>query len=407
MTFSSSSFGQLRYIQESVRGVTPTSGNSIELRMTQPTLQASISAVKSAEIRKDRLSSGNTRTDMDVDGGFNFELSVAEYDPFLEGLLGGAFTHYGTGGLGTEFSMTSTANKITAGAAPTGGSAFTTLSAGQWIKVVPPTAATGSVKTYFANTWFKVLSVTATEVTLDPSTPIVAPGIVSGVAGYAISRSQLVNGSTRKTFSIEHDLSDVGSKLLYTGLEANTMELNIEVGSIITGSFGFIGQGHKAKDGASFLPGTPVASKSNEIMNAVTDVGYVLEGGSNLLANGSFIQSISLSVNNNARGQKAVGVFGNAGVGLGEMELGGNLQVYFEDATYYQKWLAGTSTSLAFGVSDSAGNGYMIELDKVKFREGGLNSGGNGEDVMLDLPFDAFFNAATNRGIRITRAVVA
>ena len=154
------------------------------------------------------------------------------------------------------------------------------------------------------------------------------------------------------------------------------------------------------------LPGSPVASQSLEVMNSVADIGAIYENGSSILGATSFIKSLKLNVNNNARGQKAIGVFGNVGVGLGELALSGSIEVYMEDATYYSKWLNGTNTSLAFGVSDSLGNGYMFELDKVTFKDGSLNLNGR-DDVMVTLPFDAFYSQTANRGIRITRSIAA
>lgn len=409
MTFASGSFGQLRYIPETVRGKVPTAGNAVNLRMMEPTMKATVETVKSSEVNVNRMSTGSTRVDQNVDGGFNFELSAAEYDPFLESIVGGTFAHYGASGLGSAFAMQTTANSVKAAVAPTASSAFSALTVGSWFKVLPGPTASATVKAYFADAWFKVgAGSTATSLAVDPATPIVAPGLLAAdLAGSSIAQSIVVNGAARKTFSFEHSLTDVNSRLLYTGMEPNTLELSVEVGSIITGSFGFIGSSHDARDGATYLPGVPVPSKANEVMNAVTDVGTVYENGTNLLANGSFIKSLSLSVNNNARGQKAVGVYGNAGVGLGELEITGSMQVYFQDTSYYKKWLDGVRTSLTVGFCDAAGNGYLIELDKVMFRDGGLNPGSNSEDVMLDLPFDAFYDAATQRGIRITRALAA
>jgi hypothetical protein len=408
MPFASSAFGQLRYIQEATQGVIPGAGNALNLRMLTPSLKASLATVKSQEIRADRLSTGQTRTDLDVDGGFNFELSAREYDPFFEGVLSSAYAHHGVGGLGAVFGATTAASTITAAVAPAGASAFTTLAVGSWFKVVPPVAATAAVRAYFANRWFRVLSTTATTITLDPSTPIVAPGLgITAAAGYAISQSTMSNGSVARSFAMEYLMTDISQVLTYTGMRPNTMEMSMEVGSIITGSFGFTGMGHTTQP-ATRLPGTPVASQPFEVMNSVTDVGAIYEGGQNILTGStSFIKSVSLSINNNTRGQKAVGVFGNADVGLGELELTGNIEMYVENATYYNKWLQGTTSSLVLGVADSAGNGYLIEFDKINYTDGGMNPGGRADDTMLSLPFSAFFNAATNRGIRITRAIAA
>jgi len=410
MPFASSAFGQLRYITESVIGTTPGSGNGVNLRMTSPTAKASVSTVTSQEVRADRLSTGLTRVDLDIDGGFNFELSGKEYDPFIEGLLRNTFTHYGTAGLGTTFSLTTAAGTLTAAVAPTTTSAFTNLTNGSWIKVIPATGASQAIKDYFADRWFKVASTTSTVITLDASTQISGVGLgITAQAGYAISQSVVSNGSSlSRGFTLEYAMTDITQFLPFRGMQTNSMELNLEVGSIITGSFGFIGQGHDGMVGATTLPGSPVASQTLDVMNAVADVGLIYENGASIFSGStSFIKKVGLSVANNMRGQKAIGVFGNAGVGLGELELTGSLEIYVENATYYNKWLNGTTTSLALGMADAAGNGYLIELDKVQFKDGGANIGGRNDDTMLTLPFQAFYNATTGRGIRITRSIGA
>lgn len=407
MTYASGAFGQLRYIPEVTQGTTPGAGNGVNLRMTNPTMKASVKTAKSNEISSTRMVSGSTNVDIDVDGGFDFELSGKEYDPFIEASVYGSFAHYGTDGLGATFSLTTAANSLTAAVAPTGTSDFTGLANGSWIKVIAPAGATQAVKDYFADRWFKVSGTTTTVITLDASTPIAAPGLgITAAAGYAITQSVVSNGNTAKFFTFEYDQTDIVQKLWFKGMQTNTLSLKLDVGSIITGSMGFVGMSHGIS-ATSVLPGSPVASQTLDPMNAVTDVGLVMENGSNLLTAGSFIKSVSLEINNNLRAQKAVGVYGNSGIGSGELAVSGSMEVYFTDATYYNKWLQGTTTSLVLGMADQLGNGYLVELDKVKFRDGGLNVGGKDSDVMLSLPFDAFYNAGSGRGIRITRAVSA
>jgi hypothetical protein len=409
MTFSSGSFGQLRYITETVIGTTPGAGNGVNLRQTGPTMKAAISTTTSKEIRSDRLSTGLTRTDLNIDGGFNFELSAKEYDPFLEALIGTAFTHYGTAGLGTTFSLTTAALLVTAAVAPTTTSAFSVLTAGSWFKLVPPAGATTAQKNYFADAWFKVASTTTTTIVLDASTPITTAGLgITAQAGWAVSQSTASNGaSLTRGFTLEYALTDIAQFLPFTGMQVNQIDLDVQVGSIITGSFGFLGQGHGGMVSATTLPGSPTASQAFDVMNAVADVGVLMENGASLLTAGSFIKSVKLSISNNMRAQKAVGVFGNAGVGLGELAINGTLEMFVSNATYYNRWFNGTNTSLAFGFADSVGNGYLIELDKVQFKDGGLNPGDQSSDVMLSLPFQAFYSPTTQRGLRITRGVTA
>lgn len=409
MPNSSSAFGQVAYIPEATPNVIPTTGNGVKLRMTNPTMKPQVSTVKSNEIRADRLSTGLSVVDMDIDGGFDFEMSGKEYDPFLEGLLGSNFAHYGAVGIGTAFSATTSANTVTAAVAPTTTSAFTTIGLGQWFKLVAPAGSSQAIKDYFADKWFKThasTASTATVLTLDASTPITAPGLVTGIAGYQVTSSQIQNGSVAKSFTMEYSLSDVTQFLTFSGMRVSSMDLSMEVGSLITGSFGFLGQNHTIQ-GTTLLPGSLVASQTLENMNSVNDIGAIYENGASLLSSTSFVKSAKINLNNNLRGQKSLATFGNGGVGYGELELGGSLEVYFQDATYYQKWLRGTTTSLSLGMADGAGNGYLLDFEKIQFKDGGMGGSGRTEDVMLTLPFSAFFNPSTGRGVRITRAVAA
>lgn len=403
MPFASNAFGQLRYVAEVTPGVTPVTACN-NLRQTGPTMKASVSTVKSNEIRQDRLATGSTRTDLNVDGGFNFELSGKEYDPFFCNLLGqAAFTHYGTLGIASiAGAVTSTSSTLTSTAIPTAN-----LGLGQWFKVVPPATCTAAQKAYFADAWFKTheaTAVTATVITLDSSTPIVAPGIGALGSAWAVSSSFITNGATFGTFSMEYALTDINQFLTFNGMQVNQMDLSLDVGSIVTGSFGFLGRGHSIQ--GTTLLGSPVASNTLEVMNSVADVGAIYENGTSILGATSFIKSMKLSVNNNARAQKAIGIFGTVGVGYGELGISGSMEVFVSDATYYAKWLNGTNTSLSVGMADAAGNGYLFDFDKVTFKDAGLSTSGR-DDVMLTLPFDAFFSSTANRGLRITRAIAA
>ena len=405
MPFASGAFGQLRYCVETVIGTTPAIAG-VNLRQTGPTMKAAVATTTSKEIQPSRMVNSLTRTDLNIDGGFKIELSGKEYDPFLEGLLGSTYSHYGTLGLATiATAVTAAAGSFTASAIPTAN-----LGLGQWFKFVPPTAASTAVKDYYADAWFKthaITAVSATVITLDASTPVAVIGQGALGTGFKVSSSVVSNGAAKRGFTLEWDMTDIAQFLTFKGMQTNTLNLDVQVGNIITGDFGFIGLGHPGMTAVTAYTGGPTASQTLDVMNAVADLGVFQENGVNLLSAGSFIKSVKLAITNGLRAQKAVGVFGNAGVGFGELNITGTLEVYVQDAVYYNKWFAGTNTSLAIGFADSLGNGYLIELDKVTFKDGAFNPGDLSSDSMLSLPFQALFNATTSRGIRITRAIAA
>jgi hypothetical protein len=398
---SSAAFGRLGYVKELAPGVTPASGNSNALRITSPTLKANVKSLKSAEIHPSRLVWGSVNADLDVAGGFDMELSAGEYDPFITSALCSTWVHYGAAGVGDAGVASAASSQITFSAAPTGASALSNLLPGTWFKLYTPSAPSATRK-YFARKWLKCSSTTSTTINLDASTQVSGAGLsLSSSAGSYVRQSTASNGSDLSSYTLEWGQLDVRQFFQYSGMRVDTVDLKVSAGSLVTGAVSFVGMGHSVT-GSSVLPGVLQPSLFAEPLNATADVSLLLESGTDLMATGSFIKSIQLTVSNNLRAQKAVGVYGAAGIGLGELSVSGSVEMYLSDASYYRKWLAGAYTSLTFGMSDEQGNSYLFELDRVKFRDGNLNRGRD-SDVMLSLGFDAVYSATTGRGIRVTR----
>jgi len=408
--FASTAFGQLRYVQESQPGI-PWVVAATNLRTTGPTTKAAVQSVVSNEITSKRMVTSSTNVDLSVDGGFNFELSAQEYDPFLAGVLGGDW-------VGARFDSQPGVSQTTMVHADQTGSVrmlegvgaawVENLNPGQWFRVIPSDSAPYTVREYFANKWFKVGEGGAysSVIYLDPSTPLDGAG--AGIFQARIASSTVVNGSKRSSFLLEWYQSDVEQYLTYRGMRPNTLSLDFSVGAILTGSFGFFGQSHgigQVSEAELFGPSQP--SFAGDVMNSVTNMGILSVGGKNLLDGGaSFIHNCKLEITNNLRGQKALGVFGNAGVGYGDFAVSGTLEAYFQNEELYEAALRGDNTTLALGVTDGAGNGYLFEMPKIKFTNPSLNLGGKDSDVMVSLPFQAFFDQSKGYGISITRAVV-
>lgn len=398
MALASSSLQQLRYIVESAFGTTPVAGNPYNQRMTNQSLAFNIKTETSKEIRSDRQTTDLVRVSADAGGDVGLELSYNEHDDWLEAALQGEWSVYGTGGVGTSFTGTFTTSTITAAVAPVGGSAFTTLAKGQWFKLTAPTHANDG-KFYQVS---KTVSPTSTVITVESHTPL-APG--TSIASCDVRTSRLANAATQRSFSMEVQYSDITQFFLYRGMVANKLSLSFQSGSIVGGSLGFTG-----KDGVraatTGLPGTPVASLAYDAMNAVSGVGQIIEGGS--ILSGTFIKSVKFDVDNAVRGQDAVGVLGFAGVASGSAKITGDMEVYLADGTLYDKFVNGTASNVSLRCSDGAGNGYVIQLPKIKYGDAKVNAGSMDQDVMLSLPFTALLDAGgTGKSILIDRMGVA
>ena len=387
MALASTSKIQLAYLEESVFGVTPSSPTGAKfLRNTDSSLNYSITKATSSEINATRQSSDAVHVSGAADGSLNFESIYREYDPLYAALLASDFsTDFGTDGVSTLACDFDTAtNTITVSAA-----SFAGISAGDWIGVQNSTANDGS---------YLVESLTTTVLTLSSATPLVADATGDSCD---ISTSVISNGTNAlSTFQFQKHFSDVGQYFLFRGMGVSAMELSFSTGSIMTGSFSFVGK--DSVRGTTNSLGTIGASTSFGVMNGVTGVGRVLVDGAAL--SGTFIKSASVSVEAGLRGQEAVGYLGSVGLGDGTFSIGGKLSIYLNDGSIYDSALADTFVSLQIPVNDVAGNGYVFVFDHVKLGVPPVPAGGKDNDAMLDLDFTAHApDMTTDKMIKIYR----
>lgn len=387
MTLAVTSRVQMAYIQESVFGTVPGAGNYKNLRITGESLNFDYSKDESKEIRSDRQTSGASTTDANATGGINFHFQYAEYETLMQGALQNSWAVYGTNGVGTTFSGTYAVGSITAGAAPVGSSDFTTLKKGQWIKIVAPTHGNDGKIVRIST----ITAPTTTVITLDTNTPILVGG---PIANSAISTARLSNGTTQFSYSIEKQFLDITQFLTFRGMNVNKMTVNFAAAALTDGSFEFMGK--DAQIGvATKLPGTATASYSFDIQNSVRGVGQLWENGAPIAS--TFVKSISVSVNNNLRGQKAVGNLGNIGIGSGDLNVTGSMEVYFADTTIFNRFLTDTYTSLIIGTQDNTtgtGNGYVISLPRVLLMNAKIIAQGENQDIMASFDYSAFSDDA-------------
>lgn len=383
-TLASTSRAQMRYIPEAVFGVTPITGNPKSLRFTGESFDFAQSKEVSKEIRSDRQLTGATTVDATSSGDLNFEMQYAEYDPIIEALLMSSFAAYGTNGVGTSFSAAYTANTITASVAPTGASDFTTLQRGQWFRVNHPTNANHG-KVFRVST---AVAPTTTVITLDAST---VATVAAAQVGCALQSSRLTNGVFERSFTLEKEFADVAQFFAYRGQYVSKASLKFASGALLDGSFSFMGK-DAIRSAVTTLPGTPVASQTYEIQNAVKGVGQFWEGGVPL-AN-TFVKSLDLMVDNNLRNQGAIANLGPVGIGVGDFSATGSFQAYFANGSLFDKFVSDVYTSMVVSCQDSSGNGYVFTYPRIMLMSSKTVASGKNGDVMADFTFTAFSDDA-------------
>lgn len=387
MPFAAANRVQLAYVPESTFGTIPTTGNPYALRTTGESLKFALTKESDKEINPTAQLTSSTTTFGQADGDIKVHVQYAEYDRFLAGLCRSSWSAYGTNGVGTTFSASVTAGTlgtvasvVTAGAAPTGSSAFSNLQPGQWFKInMPGDPNDGKIVRVSTS-----VATTTTTVTLDVNTPLAAS---TSVAGSSIATSRLTNGTTLQPFSIEKQMLDVGQYHTFRGMNVSKFSTSFASKALTEGTFTFIGKDMLANTSTQ-LTGAVAASNTYDIQNGVRGLGQLWEGGAPLTS--TSIKSITLDIDSNLRAQDAAGTLGLVGVGIGTFKVSGKLTIYFATGALFTKYLNDTYTSFTVQTTDTAGNGYVITIPKAMLSNGQVLAGGQDTDMMAEFDYTAY-----------------
>jgi len=382
-TGASTSRMQLSYVKESTFGTLETGSNLQILRHTSESLRQESDSQVSAEIRSDRQAADVVRTRLRALGDVNVELNYGDYDDlFAAALMDDAWSSVVTVGPATTLSTSDTDNSFN-----DSDSGFGSIEANQWIHVAGFTTAAN-------NGYFKVVSATAAKLIVSGGT------LATEVAGDSVTikmGAEIVNGTTLASYNIEKKFADLTNVYaILTGMCIDQLSLNIAADAIITGSFGFIGKDSQSAAASSGNGYDAVGT--NDVMSAVDNLTAVLENDA-----AYDMTAVSLNLRNNLRERIEAGTLGTLELGVGMLNISGTLQAYFATSTVMDKFLDFTSSSISVVVEDADGNGYVIDLPKVKYTSGQRVAGGQNQDIIADMAFEAYREPTEGVTIRIAR----
>jgi hypothetical protein len=393
----------LRWGSEATWGLVSTDGgwaapNMTILRYTGESLKYDKVTVRSNEIVQNRNVTDHIDVQASVSGDINGELSFATYDEWFRQLLfpNEAAAADGTAPIaatitGITFSS-ATVISITANNTITDSSnTFITKGfvAGMHIKL------SGWVTTA-NNGIFKISAVAAGAITITTATLV-----VEGAGATRVVKGRMFRNGTGLVLGVyaelpslivEKEFTDLTNEFQhFVGLRVNQLQMSMASGQIATAVWSLMGKTMLGT--AATVSAADTAANTNTVMNATTNIGTFLEGGS---AMDVYVKDLSLTFKNNLRNQDAIGYHTPIGMGTGWFELEGKMSVYFKDATMYNKLINHTSTSFSFRLTDASGNVYIFTIPKIRILKGEpLVSGGN-SDIMLPVEFAAYYDSTTD-----------
>lgn len=214
----------------------------------------------------------------------------------------------------------------------------------------------------------------------------------------------LKNGITPAAGTLEMTFEQgaTDSYIRYRGSRFNTLDLSLSSRQSVGANWGIMGIGSPTPTTGILSGATYAAATSTEVFNAGLNVA-ALAMSSTALVSTPKVQSLSLAIRNNIYPVDVVGAYEPYAHGLGRFEVTGTMRVVFETLAIYSAILAHEDVALSFTLQDAAGNSYAFSLPKVKLLDGGPTNPGNGQPVVIDVPFQAYYDGSAAASMSITR----
>lgn len=353
------------------------SGSFRTTRFVSEQYSGSPDTTESAQIRTDRLSSGQVVTSLKVEGGHNFELAKERaIEDFMESAMFSAWAQ------SSQKSATMTINV---------GAQSIARSAGSFIDdgvLVGDFLSLGSFADAENNTIIMVMELAASYIRY--AGPTTMKSVSNDAATFKVC-DKLTIGTTKKPLTIEKAFTDLTTKaLIYRGCMVSQMDLSVEYGALVTGSFQTMGtdydQADAASEFASYLEYFDDAATTNTL-NGSVDMPFLATNVTGTWAQDAFcLQSLSLSLNNNFTEQHCIGTAAPEDYSAGTAQISVDLSSYLRDGTWgmFAKKLAQTPFALGFQVSNTDGwYGFYIPALQISFDD--PQSAGANQEVSMEM----------------------
>ena len=209
------------------------------------------------------------------------------------------------------------------------------------------------------------------------------------------------NGTTQTSFKIEKKTTDGTTNFFqkYEGMVPSTLELTAESGSFVTGTIGFLGSKVNTMSGSASL--TPINNDASETTPFTTvDTNTTVSFNTNAasLTPGDYTEltgvkatAFSISIDNGLRAQTQIGSTDLAGIGSGRFNITGSLTIYADGSdaqTIFNNYINTTAFGMMLQIGDT-NDKYQFVLPEVKITSAQTLAGGNDEDVLMEIEWQA------------------
>jgi len=382
---------RLSFAEETTFGVKRTGTVYEELRILSESLKSDLTNASSDEIHSRRDIRGLNKTDQGVSGSVNCNL-YSRYGFGINRLVGHSLM---SGDVWTDSNSLVTVADDLAGINTTQATKTFFRSSlwsnnpvvGQWLYI------TGAANAA-SNGFHKVATVTGSN------TFTVEEAIGADETSISLTIKllpQIKNGSTLDSMTFQREYTDLGTEVAFlTGCVINGMSIDASGTDTVKANFDVLGL---TETSASSEEALLYTAGTNPAMTATDGVQFVRENTADITTT-----SFQFQASNNLRKKYLLGTLGPSDFNEGDFEVTGSMQMYFETATAYDKFLNQTVTSLSIGISgeeSTPGETYIFDFPKVKFTDAQRVAGGRNQDIIADISWQALYDTTEECTMKI------
>jgi len=217
-------------------------------------------------------------------------------------------------------------------------------------------------------------------------------------------------GIIKKSLTVEKTFLDLTTKaLIYRGVLVSQMDLNVEYGSLISGSFSTSGNDYVSADAASEFASyleyidDPATTGT---LNGSVDMPFLTTDVTGSFVQDTFcIQSLKLSLANNLTAQTCIGRTSPENYNPGTAQIKADLSSYLKDSNWdlLARKLSQDPFAIGFMVKNTDGYyGFYIPAIQVSFDDPA--SAGQNQDISMAMSGTAKVGANGESALTIYRA---
>ena len=372
------------YIEE-VDCALPPTPNLKALRKVSYEVEENFETVESNETNEGGQREQIIPVGGDLSGGIGIEFSYKEFDPLMAGALRKGWTDISL--------VTDTILSVTS-------ATVFTRSAGSFITdgiIQGIHIKTAGFVNAANNGIHRVVAVTATTITVEG-------GLIveSAPATSTLKASFIYNDNVFKSFFFEVWYKTINRFKQHAGMFMNGLTLNFNLKAIITGVLDLIGT--EATESGATVDTNAVysASETNDIMNSTSNL-KTLRINRAAFPNGNYARALSFTVNNGGEGRAALTKFFNVGTRFGQFKVDGNLTTYTTDFNPFNDIKNNTPFSLDWKTQDAAGNIYVFDILRAKYKTVPTPITGPNSDIETAVTWGAEKDPVTGKTMFINR----